>query len=41
MGAIGLPGDLSSQSRFIRATFVKSNSISLKGEEESVNQFFI
>ena len=40
MGAIGLPGDLSSQSRFIRATFVKSNSISLKGEEESVNQFF-
>ena len=28
MGAIGLPGDLSSQSRFIRATFVKSNSIS-------------
>ena len=40
MGAIGLPGDLSSQSRFIRATFVESNSISLKGEEESVNQFF-
>lgn len=40
MGAIGLPGDLSSQSRFIRATFVKSNSIFLKGEEESVNQFF-
>lgn len=40
MGAIGLPGDLSSQSRFIRATFVKSNSISLKREEESVNQFF-
>lgn len=40
MGSIGLPGDLSSQSRFIRAVFVKSNSISLKGEKESVNQFF-
>lgn len=40
MGAIGLPGDLSSQSRFIRASFIKSNSISLKGEKESVNQFF-
>lgn len=40
MGAIGLPGDVSSQSRFIRASFVKLNSISLKGEKESVNQFF-
>lgn len=40
MGAIGLPGDLSSQSRFIRAAFIKNNSISLKGEKESVNQFF-
>lgn len=40
MGAIGLPGDLSSQSRFIRATFVKMNSISGEGENESVSQFF-
>ena len=40
MGAIGLPGDVSSQSRFVRAAFVKNNSISLKGEIESVNQFF-
>lgn len=40
MGAIGLPGDLSSQSRFIRAVFVKMNSISLEGEKESVSQFF-
>ena len=40
MGAIGLPGDLSSQSRFIRAAFVKMNSISLEGEKESVSQFF-
>lgn len=40
MGAIGLPGDLSSQSRFIRATFVKMNSISAHTEKESVSQFF-
>lgn len=40
MGAIGLPGDLSSQSRFIRATFTKMNSVSGIGEKESVNQFF-
>lgn len=40
MGAIGLPGDLSSQSRFVRATFVKMNSVSGEGEEESVGQFF-
>lgn len=40
MGAIGLPGDLSSQSRFIRAAFVKMNSVSGDGEKESVSQFF-
>ena len=40
MGAMGLPGDLSSQSRFIRASFVKMNSISGEGEKESVSQFF-
>mgnify|MGYP004663922841 CR=1 FL=1 len=40
MGAIGLPGDLSSQSRFVRASFVKMNSISENGELESVGQFF-
>ena len=40
MGAIGLPGDLSSQSRFVRASFVKMNSISAEGENESVSQFF-
>ena len=40
MGAIGLPGDLSSQSRFIRASFVKMNSVSGNGEKESVSQFF-
>ena len=40
MGAMGLPGDLSSQSRFVRAAFVKMNSISGASELESVSQFF-
>ena len=40
MGAIGLPGDLSSQSRFVRAAFVKLNSLSGETESESVSQFF-
>lgn len=40
MGALGLPGDLSSQSRFIRAAFVKQNSVSDISETESVGQFF-
>ena len=40
MGALGLPGDLSSQSRFVRTSFVKMNSVSGSGEAESVSQFF-
>lgn len=40
MGAIGLPGDLSSQSRFVRAAFVKLNSVSADDELSSVSQFF-
>lgn len=40
MGALGLPGDLSSQSRFVRAAFTKMNSCSPDGEAESVSQFF-
>lgn len=40
MGALGLPGDLSSQSRFVRAAFVSQNSRSGSSEEESVSQFF-
>lgn len=40
MGALGLPGDLSSQSRFVRVAFVKMNSLSGDSEEESVSQFF-
>lgn len=40
MGAIGLPGDLSSVSRFIRASFFKLNSHWGNTEEEIVSQFF-
>ena len=39
-GAVGLPGDYSSQSRFIKALFVKSNLIYFNEEREMVNQFF-
>lgn len=37
MGAIGLPGDLSSSSRFIKAAFTKLHSVS---ENDDVSQFF-
>lgn len=40
MGALGLPGDLSSASRFVKVAFTKMNSRSGDGEEESVSQFF-
>ena len=40
MGGIGLPGDLSSASRFVRAVFVKLNSVSGESESESISQFF-
>ena len=40
MGALGLPGDLSSQSRFVRVAFTKMNSVSGTSENESVSQFF-
>ena len=40
MGALGLPGDLSSASRFARVAYTKLNSVSGDGEEESVSQFF-
>ncbi len=40
MGAIGLPGDLSSASRFVKATFTKMNSLSGDSESESISQFF-
>ena len=40
MGALGLPGDLSSGSRFVRAAFTRANSVSGRSETESVSQFF-
>lgn len=40
MGAMGLPGDFSSMSRFVKATFVKMNSVSDENENEGVSQFF-
>lgn len=39
-GALGLPGDCTSQSRFVRATFDKLNAAASESEEENVNQFF-
>ncbi len=39
-GAIGLPGDYSSMSRFVRACFTKLNAVFGETEEEIVTQFF-
>lgn len=40
MGGIGLPGDLSSASRFVRAAFVRLNAVCKPDEAASVSQFF-
>ena len=40
MGALGMPGDLSSSSRFVKAAFTKENSVSGDSESESISQFF-
>ncbi|MEE1187344.1 MAG: choloylglycine hydrolase [Acutalibacteraceae bacterium] len=40
MGGLGLPGDLSSQSRFVRAAFTKLNSVSSNKDEEGLSQIF-
>ena len=40
MGALGLPGDLSSASRFAKVAFTKMNSKSGDSEAESISQFF-
>ncbi|MGN0601764.1 MAG: choloylglycine hydrolase [Oscillospiraceae bacterium] len=40
MGALGLPGDLSSASRFVKVAFTKLNSVSGDSESESISQFF-
>lgn len=39
-GALGLPGDCTSQSRFVRAAFNKLNAAVYETKEENVNQFF-
>lgn len=40
MGGIGIPGDLSSSSRFIKAAFTKINSVSKDSESASISQVF-
>ncbi len=40
LGSIGLPGDVSSMSRFVRMAFNKENSICEEDEISSVSQFF-
>lgn len=40
MGAMGLPGDWSSPSRFVRASFALQNAEAGDAEEERVSQFF-
>ena len=40
MGAMGLPGDCSSASRFVRAAFTLKNCRAGEGEEESLAAFF-
>lgn len=40
MGAVGLPGDWSSSSRFVRAAFLKWNSRAQQSENTNVSQFF-
>lgn len=41
MGAIGLPGDVSPASRFVRACFLKWNSVCGEDAEAEISQFFI
>lgn len=40
MGAVGLPGDLSSKSRFVRAAFMRANSVCDGSDGQSIAQFF-
>ncbi|MBE7052521.1 MAG: choloylglycine hydrolase family protein [Ruminococcaceae bacterium] len=40
LGAMGLPGDLSSMSRFVKATYTKFNSACANTESENIAQFF-
>lgn len=40
MGALGLPGDVSPMSRFVRAAFLKENALFTGDEMQDVTQFF-
>lgn len=40
MGALGLPGDYSSASRFVRAAFLKENAVFEGTKEQKTGQFF-
>ena len=40
MGGIGLPGDVSSASRFIRAVFAKNHTVHAQSEIDAVSRFF-
>jgi len=40
MGAVGLPGDFSSSSRFLRSAFVRANALPGETVGENVEQFF-
>ena len=40
MGAMGLPGDFSSQSRFVRAAFVSQNARRCSSSDQGIAQFF-
>ncbi len=40
LGAVGLPGDASSMSRFVRAAFGRAHSVCEEDEASSVGQFF-
>ena len=40
MGLMGLPGDWSSTSRFVRASFALHNSLYPHGEDDAISQFF-
>ncbi len=40
MGALGLPGDFSSMSRFVKAFYMKSNAVAEKNTQSSIAQMF-
>ena len=40
MGALGMPGDWSSQSRFVKTAFLRMNSVCSDTEDDCISQFF-